>query len=633
MNVDLNILFQGNPGLWFETEAKIRTVKKKLETPRMNILQRRINAYYMACRRKNRAVRAIGLKPRKRGFSTMVSAIAYTELQRNPYEAVVIGNKLETSDTVFRMMRVYNDNDGLAKRGEWSSNARWTGESASWSHGALLSQSTAMNSESIRGQTPNFLHGTEVAHWQNQDEVFLALMNAVPDDPTSCIFLESTPNGSSGAFHQQWTEARWPTADECPEEKLYWKYWEVNCPDQENSFLADFEYVRIFAAWFEFEEASLVLTAEQKEKIKATLDAQSWYKGERDLLATYLNVRESDGKERLGIEVEEADVWEQLAWRRMIIRTKCKSNPDAFDQEYPRDPDSCFLASGNRFFDADAITHYQNVAKTIPRDNGTLVLPEGSERPSWHIEPPDTAIFWRWEQPKHGCYYLISVDTAAGEDQADGKDPDRHSVLVWRKAYMDHTGIFHPHRLVARVAPPCRVPIYALVNYVDLLRRYYGNAMIVPEMNNTGLAFVLLANQKGMNIWRRKEINPQSGKETAGKQGFYTTDNADYGGLRTIILQNLHALTRGESDEDDKVVRLVDIACPNFAFELNKFSTIDGKAQGDGAHDDDVMSAAIGLYCIDSATAMTELPVVRRLPKDLRGLAGGGSEGSLAMRS
>ncbi len=619
----IDAIIQGNPGVWLEGFAKIKTASGKLESPRLNILQRRILAVHMARRARNLPVRGIGLKPRKRGFSTMVSAIHYTELQKHSYEACIVGNKLETSDTVFRMMKVYHEQDEIAKEGKWGGAAKWNSERAVFEHGSLLAQSSAMNGESIRGQTPQLLHGTEVGHWQRDAEVLLALLNAVPDDPSTSVWLESTPNGDTNAFAVTWKGARWPTDDECPDGAAYWRYFESDCPDTPDCVGDHYAFIRVFAAWFEFEEVfTQRLTDDEKAQIQATLDDRSWYKGEHDLIKKYGNIRESNGVMRLGLEVETADVWEQLAWRRSMIRNKCKFNPKKFDQEYPSDPASCFLASGNPVFDSDAVADYKAASRNVSPDHGTIELNRDESRATWKPCGPDMSLFWRWETPKLGCSYLIVVDPAVGEDQTSGSDPDRHSVLVLRRGYRDNNGTLYKPRVVARIAPPCRVPLNTLVEWTYRLYLYYGRCVVLPEMNNSGLAFIIGAQAKNMSIWKRQEFDPSTGKKEA-KLGWKTTDTADYGGVRTLIIDTLSGILRE---------RELDCACPHIAHEMGVFVVEDGKSQAaSGEHDDDILALAIGMYNIDQATMFAEPVVQRLLPRDL--LEDDTGDNMLAMRS
>jgi hypothetical protein len=275
MLTSIEIAEQANPGLWLETRTKIKGVKGKAIPMRMNVLQRRINALRIARRRMGKATRAIGLKPRKRGFSTMVAGIHYRDLMAEGIEGVIVGNKTDTSATVYNMMAVIAEHDGHAITGKWGSVVQKFGaEATKWPHGAALSQSSALGGGSIRGKTPQFVHGTEVAHWEEQAETLLGLLNAVPDDPATTIFLESTPNGTGDEFEKTWTNARWPTADECPDGEEYWRYWQAECPNPPMDGINDSAFVRIFAAWFEFEEAALPLSDADREHIRATLDAK-----------------------------------------------------------------------------------------------------------------------------------------------------------------------------------------------------------------------------------------------------------------------------------------------------------------------------------------------------------------------
>ena len=63
----------------------------------------------------------------------------------------------------------------------------------------------------------------------------------------------------------------------------------------------------------------------------------------------------------------------------------------------------------------------------------------------------------------------------------------------------------------------------------------------------------------------------------------------------------------------------IDIPCKHVLNELTTFIRHpSGKlAAASGKHDDDVMSAAIGLRCLDSASVYTEIPVERKMPRDV----------------
>src|SRR5260370_35013661 len=138
--------------------------------------------------------------------------------------------------------------------------------------------------------TPQFIHGTEVAYWENAAEVMVALLNAIPDSGFNCVFLESTPNGANGTFFDTWQKARWPTDEECPRgQEGYWKQWASLSPDQEAEAggLEQFAYVRGFAAGDEFDDARVLLNESEKRGIESRLDPASWDQGEPQMIELY----------------------------------------------------------------------------------------------------------------------------------------------------------------------------------------------------------------------------------------------------------------------------------------------------------------------------------------------------------
>jgi hypothetical protein len=461
-------------------------------------------------------------------------------------------------------------------------------------------------------RTPSFSIGnTEAAHWENPEETMDAALNAIPDSGFNVVLLESTPFGAEGPFFNTWKGGRWPKAEESPGGKLYWKKWESLCPDQppDASGLSESYFVRIFAAWYEFEDSHIRLTPEQKQEMERTLDAESWYAGEKKLMDLYL----TDGPKgpRLGDEVVDCDVWEQLAWRRVTIKTKCRSSVRIFQEEHPDDPHSCFTSSGRQVFDDDALTHIQLLCR---KNVDTGNVDDSKERAIWSTTGHDGATIHRWEPPKIGCRYLMSVDLAEGEDQTKGDDPDAHSALVWRDEYLDHNQVLWPIKLAARVRYGNRMPMIPFARLARALSSYYGNCMIIPEMNNSGMAFITalraMTDKPCPPIWQRKERDPHSGIERAW-DGWRTTDRAEYGGVRSTIIWHFHELIRNKK---------VEICCPHYHSELASFVDKKGRMEAGSGHDDDVISGCIGVYNIGSATTYSLTETQRFIPPEIAAL-------------
>jgi hypothetical protein len=225
----------------------------------------------------------------------------------------------------------------------------------------------------------------------------------------------------------------------------------------------------------------------------------------------------------------------------------------------------------------------------------------------------------RWEEPREGCAYLASVDVMTGSSQVSGKDPDNHAPLVWRKGYFENGRGWVLPRLVCRLIGDwpewernkryeLRWDIDVLEEQVWRMSRYYGNCLIVPEMNmDRGL--VELLKLRGANIYQREIFNRR--EMTLDKALGWMTDAR----TREMAIEVLakHVREYGHSSAG------VDIHCPILLAEMENFIVKEnGRSEAmNGKHDDNVLSAAIGLSTIEGATVYRERVRERPLPRDL----------------
>jgi hypothetical protein len=146
-------------------------------------------------------------------------------------------------------------------------------------------------------------------------------------------------------------------------------------------------------------------------------------------------------------------------------------------------------------------------------------------------------------------------------------------------------------------------------------------------MNNSGMSFITALRMMDGGpcppIWQRRERDPHRGTERAW-DGWRTTDSAEYKGVRATIIWHMHELLRNKA---------VEIRCPHMATELADFVDKGGRMEAGSGHDDDVMSAAIGLYNIGSATEYARAVRVDFMPRDVALLeARDTTSGMLAMK-
>jgi hypothetical protein len=165
-----------------------------------------------------------------------------------------------------------------------------------------------------RGMTIHNLHCSEVSRWPRGAEDTLASLRAAVV-PEGEIVLESTPNGASGLFYEEWNKA-----EESGYTRHFFPWW------YEPSYKADAVKMGIGE-----------LTEEEKDLVK-----------------------------KHGLNDE------QIAWRRW--RWKLLRGQAA--QEYAEDPVSCFLASGECVFEMEAIqkASAQAIGATETEDNGRLLM-------------------------------------------------------------------------------------------------------------------------------------------------------------------------------------------------------------------------------------------------------------------
>lgn len=327
-----------------------------------------------------------------------------------------------------------------------------------------------------RGMTIHNLHCSEVSRWTRGAEETLASLRAavVPDGE---IVLESTPNGASGLFYEEWDKA---------EERGYTKHF--------------------FPWWYE---------ASYKEDVtKKPVGTQS--DEEKELVKLH------------GL-TEEQIAWRRSRWRMMRGQAA---------QEYAEDPLSCFLASGECVFDAEAIQKAAVGAGPAceSEDNGRLQV--------W------LPAIKQWQ-------YIIGVDAAGGGTEGDyacAQVIERESGLQCAELH----GHFPPLELARRLVK---------------LGKRYENALIAVERNNHG--YGVLAHLKDLEYER---LFSQGGQD-----GWLTSVVT-----RPAMIENLAAVLMEKPEL---------FHSPRLLGEMKTFVRYaDGHAAAaEGAHDDCVMAMGIAL--------------------------------------
>lgn len=257
----------------------------------------------------------------------------------------------------------------------------------------------------------------------------------------------------------------------------------------------------------------------------------------------------------------------QMFWRRKMIYDFAKGADYAdglrkFKREYPEDPVSCFMASSFSFFDPDVVYRHLQAVDA-----------EGIE-PMEETGLPD--YFKIFYPPVKGRKYAIGADVSEGGDTGD------YNAAV---VFDCKTGL-----QVATLYGQFSLERYA--EYLNLLGRYYNEALIAVERNGLGTSVILLL--KNIYNYYRQYYDYGRGKSGGvlrdlGRLGFYTST-----ATKNHILGQFRIALNGDA------VLLCD---KTILRELLYFQEKGGKREAaPSKHDDLVMASVIGWEAIEQAS-------------------------------
>lgn len=355
---------------YIEKLLKIRDKRGRIVPLVLNAPQARLYDTIRDLREQGIPVRVIVLKARQMGFSTVIEAILFwaTATARNVV-ALVVAHQEDATNNLFAMAkRFYDYLPERLRPMRKVSNAR----ELLFAAPTKASPGTAGLDSSIRIATAGghgvgrsftlkLAHLSEFAFWPgDKAETLNGIMQAVPDEADTMVFIESTANGFD-QFKDIWDEAvdAWGRGDR--------DGW---CP--------------FFAAWWQM--------AEYRRKVPP-------------------GFRRTDEEEALAEAYGLDD--EQLSWRRWCIKINCSGDVKKFRQEYPSSPDEAFVASGSCIFDQEAIILWRERCKGNVQARGRFQYDYDGVSISnirWENDPAGEIVIL--DQPVQGRPYVLGGDTA-----------------------------------------------------------------------------------------------------------------------------------------------------------------------------------------------------------------------------
>ena len=356
---------------WFiERLLKIRDKRGQIVPLKLNTPQRRLYDTVKELREQGLPVRVIVLKARQMGFSTLIEAILFwCAVTGRNVMALVVAHQEDATNNLFAMSKRYYDHlPEPVKPLRRASNARELVFAAP-THAppgtvgldSTIRIATAGGHGVGRSFTLRLAHLSEFAFWPgDKGETLNGIMQAVPDEAGTMVFIESTANGFD-QFKDLWDEAS--------------DAWNRGERDGWRPF---------FAAWWEMEEyrrrvpAGFVRTEEEEA-----------------LAAAY------------GLDDE------QLAWRRWCVKVNCGGDVKKFRQEYPASPDEAFVASGSCYFDQEAIVLWREHCRESRIARGRFLYDfDGQRITNIRWEEDERGEIRVLSRPEPGVPYVIGGDTA-----------------------------------------------------------------------------------------------------------------------------------------------------------------------------------------------------------------------------
>jgi hypothetical protein len=286
---------------------KIRPKKGGIELLRLNRAQQE---YSGRCGKQN-----IVLKARQVGITTYIAARFFVQTITRPGTlAVQVAHSMESAESIFGIVRRFWEKlPGELRKGALM-HSRANVRQLVFPHLDSEYRVEIADANAGRGITIHNLHCSEVSRWPRDAAESLASLRAAVA-PGGEIVLESTPNGATGVFYDEWQKA-----DEIGYTKHFFPWW--------------------------YEESY----------------RQAGAKGKM----LPLKVEEKELMEQHGLSEE------QIRWRRKqwtILRNLA-------GQEYAEDASSCFVASTDCVFDVEAIEMAAGSAGQAveSRDSGRLLV-------------------------------------------------------------------------------------------------------------------------------------------------------------------------------------------------------------------------------------------------------------------
>lgn len=527
----------------------IKTKEGSVVRLKMNSAQKRFVNRVKEIMASGRPVRLWALKARQVGISTVIEAMeyAYTS-QSEGMNSLVVAHDIDGSNNLFSMQKLFQEklDEHLRPVIKHSNEKKLEFDHI---HSQILID-TSDNLSAGRSFTFRFVHLSEVSRFRDLKTLMLSVSQSVPNLPGTFIIAETTANGMN-QFYDEW----------------------VQCEQAMKDGLTSWE--TFFIPWFEVLEYSMPLSATNGDFYPVDgIDFVNVVDKEKFLVDEVM----------LRSKYKLTD--EQVNWRRWCIVNNCNRSVLKFNQEYPDCPETAFIATGDLFFDKNALAR-QEVKKPIAvgnivKENGRYIFREDK-----------MGLFKIYEKPSPSEQYIVGADPAEGLEHGD-----KSAAVVLNKR-TNRTACAYNHNI-----PPDRFEM-------DLIKvgNYYNEAMVACESKGYGYSINQGLYKNYGRVYRK--IKTKKGYQEPTLELGWNTNRTS----RPTMLAQM----QDEIAEDSTALLDKDLVAQCWTF-INNVER--GQPEGEkGKSDDMVMARAI------AGAVRMEKPFVERFPgvkkvKRMRGLSG-----------
>lgn len=295
---------------------KIRTKAGQIAPFVLNRAQQYIHSQFEDQLKRTGKVRALIVKGRQQGCSTLVEGRFYWRTSMSPgHRAFILTHLDEATQNLFAMTRRFHEHCPEILRPVTrynSANALSFNEIDS-----EFSVATARSKGTGRSATAQFFHGSEVGFWENAADHMAGLGQVVPNAPGTEIILESTGNGEGNLFHGMVVDAMRGRGD----------------------------YTLIFVPWFWQDEYKVAPPP-----------------------GFELDATESDYAAQHGLTLE------QMAWRRQKLVDDFRGDESLLLQEYPATVLEAFQRQALESYIKPALVAKARKTEVTPSENAPRIM-------------------------------------------------------------------------------------------------------------------------------------------------------------------------------------------------------------------------------------------------------------------